>query len=84
MSDPEEPTYPVRAVVERLEGTVVLRVHVTSEGRVSAVEVFSSSGHAVLDAAAVRAVRNWQFTPAHRAGHPVSATVRLPVRFVLD
>jgi len=78
------PTYPARATVDRLQGTVLLRLGITVDGRVADVEVFTSSGHGVLDAAAVRAVRSWRFAPARRDGRPVAATVRLPVRFVLD
>ena len=77
------PVYPAGAVVDRLEGTVLLRVYVTAAGRVSGVEVAASSGHAVLDGAAVRAVRTWRFAPAERGGRPTAATVRLPVRFAL-
>ena len=78
------PTYPARALVDRMEGTVLLRLQVAGDGRVAEVEVFTSSGHRVLDAAAVRAVRSWRFAPARRGGRPVAATVRLPVRFALD
>ena len=78
------PTYPARAVGERLEGTVMLRVSITAEGSVGALEVFATSGHPILDAAAARAVRGWRFVPANRNGRSVSTTVRLPVRFALD
>ena len=82
--DNRPPTYPEQALIEQLEGTVVLRLHITSEGRVGSLDILTSSGHALLDAAAVRAVRAWRFAPAARAGHPVATTVRLPVRFLLD
>ena len=78
------PTYPARAMVDRLQGTVLLRLGISVDGRVADVEVFTSSGHGVLNAAAVRAVRGWRFAPARRDGRPVTATVRLPVRFALD
>ena len=52
------PTYPRRARLERLEGTVVLRLHVTAEGTVGKLEIASSSGFEILDAAAVEAVRS--------------------------
>ncbi len=82
--DNRPPTYPERALIDRLEGTVVLRLRITSEGRVEWLKVFSSSGHAILDAAAAQAVRSWRFAPASSAGRPTAATVRLPVRFSLD
>ena len=76
--------YPAQAVADRLQGTVLLRFRITPEGRVAQLELLSSSGHPILDAAAVRAVRAWRFIPARRAGLPVATTVRLPVRFELD
>jgi protein TonB len=82
--DNRPPTYPLQAVLDRFQGTVTLRVHITSEGHVAKLEILLSSGHAILDAAAVRAVRAWRFAPARRGGRPVAATVHLPVRFVLD
>ena len=78
------PTYPQGAIIRRFEGTVVLRLEITPEGRVGGLEVVSSSGHAILDAAAARAIRAWRFAPATRAGRAVAVTVRLPVRFSLD
>jgi len=78
------PTYPMAAVVNHQEGTVLLRVRITAEGDVGGVEIILSSGHPILDAAAAGAVRTWHFLPAHRGRRPVPATVRLPVRFSLD
>ncbi|HYW78109.1 MAG TPA: energy transducer TonB [Thermoguttaceae bacterium] len=82
--DNRPPTYPAHAARERLEGTTLLRVRITAEGTVAELELISTSGHSVLDAAAVRAVRTWRFQPAMRGGRPAATTVRLPVRFALD
>ena len=84
LRDNRPPLYPAQAVVDRLEGTVILRIHITAEGDVADVTVYRSSDRAILDAEAVRAVRQWRFDPARRGGRPVPATVRLPVRFSLD
>jgi protein TonB len=82
--DNRPPIYPNQAIAERLQGTVLLRIELTSEGTVGAIEVAAGSGHAILDAAAVQAVRSWRFQPAMRFGRPIPYTVRLPVRFSLD
>lgn len=82
--DNRPPTYPSHAARERLEGTTLLRIRITAEGNVAELEVVSTSGHPILDAAAVSAVRTWRFLPAMRNGRPVATTVRLPVRFALD
>lgn len=78
------PTYPEIAIKRRWEGTVLLRLDVTPEGRVGRVEILRGSGHDVLDGEAVRAVRAWRFVPAIRDGRPVATSVRLPVRFDLS
>ncbi len=78
------PIYPPRAHAENLEGRVVLSLEIDLDGRVRSVEVASSSGHAILDAAAVRAVRAWRFEPARLDGQPVAWSGKLPVRFVLE
>lgn len=82
--DNRPPLYPAQAVAARQEGTVTLRLEIAPSGSVAKVEVLSSSGHAVLDAEAVRAVRSWRFVPATERGLPVAAAVRLPVRFTLE
>jgi len=83
LRDNRPPDYPLEALRQRFEGTVLLRVHVAANGRVAEVEILDSSGHPILDAAAVRAIRSWRFAPATRGGRPVAATVRQPVRFSL-
>jgi len=77
------PIYPVEAVRDGWEGTVLLRLYVNADGSVARVEVISSSEHGILDAAAVDGVGNWHFEPARRFGHPVACTVCQPVRFSL-
>jgi len=77
------PPYPLAARLSRREGTVLLEVTVTGQGRVAEVEVLRSSGEADLDRAAVAAVRRWTFHPATAGGRAVAARVEVPVRFRL-
>lgn len=77
------PKYPPAARRERREGVVLLAVEVGANGRPQAVAVKKSSGVALLDEAAVTAVRRWTFEPARSAGLPVAHTVEVPVRFSL-
>ena len=79
-----EPAYPARARREGLEGTVALNILVSKEGRPERVEIKQSSGAAILDNAALEAVRQWRFAPAKRAGDPVEAWVIVPLVFRLD
>jgi protein TonB len=75
------PVYPTAAQRAGLSGTVVLHIDVGAEGNVSAVRLAASSGHAVLDAAALQAARRWRFRPAQRDGRPVAMTVRYEIEF---
>lgn len=77
------PVYPRLARVHDQEGRVVLGVRVLPSGAVDTVRVERSSGFALLDEAALAAVRRWRFAPALRSGSPVPASLRVPVRFVL-
>jgi periplasmic protein TonB len=81
--DNAPPDYPAEAIARNLEGTVLLRLHIAASGMVERVEVVTSSGHDVLDSAAVEAVSQWRARPAHRAGIAVATVELLPVRFRL-
>lgn len=77
------PVYPPMAVQMGWQGRVVLQVEVLRDGRAGQVSVARSSGHAVLDEAAMQAVRGWQFVPARRDGQLVDQTFLVPLPFVL-
>jgi len=77
------PSYPESARRRGEQGRVMLRVTVSSEGSPMDVSVADSSGHPILDEAAVSAVRRWRFTPATQAGRPLVATAEVPVVFHL-
>jgi protein TonB len=77
--------YPRLAQREEWEGTVILRAQVMPNGRVGAVTVQKSSGHSVLDDAAVSAAKsNGVFVPATQGGVPVIGMVTFPVYFKLQ
>lgn len=78
-----KPDYPAEARRLREEGVVMLSVSVSSEGRVTGVSVAQSSGHPLLDQAALEAVRHWTFEPAQALGFPVTSKPTVPVRFKL-
>jgi protein TonB len=67
-----------------LEGKVILRVHVSADGDSEGVSVVQSSGHDILDEAAINAVEGWRFVPAKRGDSNVSSTVNVPINFKLD
>ncbi|GAB4336000.1 MAG: hypothetical protein Kow0099_08700 [Candidatus Abyssubacteria bacterium] len=78
-----KPVYPRAARRRGEEGTVVLLVTVLANGRVAEIAIESSSGHAALDEAALKAVGRWRFEPAMRRGRPVTTRARIPVEFSL-
>lgn len=78
------PEYPDFAADQGLEGTVVLRVKVLPNGKPGEVKVKKSSGHGILDDAAVTAAKRWAFTPAKRGNTPVEGWAIFPVEFKLQ
>lgn len=78
------PTYPEAARRAGQQGLVMLRVQVNARGTVDAVSVSESSGHSLLDQAAIKAVRKWKFRPATMGPMAVECEVEVPVRFKLD
>jgi protein TonB len=70
---------------KHLEGEVLLRVRVGTDGLPLAVEIARSSGHRVLDDAARRTVlAQWRFRPAMRDGLAVQAVGLVPIVFRLS
>lgn len=53
------------------------------DGRPLAVKVEESSGHTVLDEAALAAVRDWEFQPMMAGPLALASAVEVPVRFYL-
>lgn len=79
-----KPKYPSVARSRGWTGKVILQVRVSADGEAEQVTVAQSSGHEILDEAAVSAVENWRFTPAKRGDTAVASTVRVPMNFQLD
>lgn len=75
------PPYPIAARAQRLEGAALLLVAVDDAGRPVRVTLRRSTGSAILDEAAVRAVWAWRFEPARAGGQTIAASVEVPVRF---
>lgn len=78
------PSYPETARKMGQEGLVELLVSVNRGGGADAVEIRESSGFALLDQAAVKAVRRWKFHPARIGTLAVDSKVEVPIRFRLS
>jgi periplasmic protein TonB len=57
------PPYPVEALKNRLQGKVVVDVIVGADGNPTHVKIAKSSGHKILDDAAITTVAKWRFPP---------------------
>lgn len=75
--------YPRVAILNRQQGTVVVRLLILQSGEVGDVSVVRSSGYPQLDAAALVGTGSWRYLPAVRNGAPVSAEITVAIRFKL-
>jgi protein TonB len=78
------PTYPMKALRDHEQGTVRVLAQVDVNGDVTDTDVVGRSGWMILDRAASNEVRHWKFSPALHDGHPVVASVEVPVNYRLD
>jgi protein TonB len=77
------PYYPEMARRNGWTGLCMVRVAVTAQGQAGSVSLARSSGHGILDQAALTAVRKWKFSPRMVRGNAVPCTVEVPVNFSL-
>lgn len=75
------PTYPAIARSIRLEGTVVLQAIISRSGTIENLRVIS--GPALLQTAAIDAVRQWRYQPYELDGQPVEVETTVNVVFTL-
>ncbi len=78
------PEYPHAARKAGLAGEVTVLLEIALDGTVDAAHVEVSSGHAVLDDAALLQLSKWTFEPARRAGIAVRGTYRTVIEFALQ
>lgn len=78
------PSYPIDARRRQEQGVVRLRLLVGPDGRVSDIEIASSSGSASLDRAALGAVKHWRWKPQVRNGSPVAVRGIVTIPFKLS
>ena len=78
------PEYPPQAKKRGYEGTVILEVLVTKEGKAGKGSVFQSSRYSSLDEAAVSSVKKWRFEPGEMGDNKVDMPVKIPIRFKLE
>lgn len=77
------PSYPVESRQLREQGTVILAVLLSPDGRVDQISIKQSSGFFRLDRAAMRAVRHWRWSPTLVDGQAVAVRGMLTIPFIL-
>ena len=76
--------YTKEAMQARIEGTVTMSVIVQDDGKVGEVTVTESLDQQYgLDAAAVNAIKQWEFNPGTKEGKPVAVRVNVEMSFHL-
>ncbi|TMB31497.1 MAG: energy transducer TonB [Deltaproteobacteria bacterium] len=75
--------YPRDAQHRNIEGDVVLRILVDSDGSLAKVDVISEPGQG-LGAAGARAIRAFRFRPGKLGGTPVATTITFTLQFRLE
>lgn len=74
--------YPQAALDNRIEGRVVLNLHIDKNGEINDIEILKSLGYE-CDEAAIRAVKSIKWTPAKQRDKGVMAWMGVPVVFKL-
>lgn len=77
------PVYPAAAARTNQEGWVELEFIVDTSGTVKNISIVNSQPERLFDAAAVKALRQWKFTPAEKGGAAIEAQVRQRIDFKL-
>jgi len=75
------PIYPRAARRNGAEGRTLLLADISVKGKAKSVSLLSSSGHTLLDQAAIKAVKKWTFIVARRLGIPVESQLQIPIVF---
>ncbi len=79
-----KPAYTAEAMRAKVQGVVWLRCVVMPDGSVGRVEVVRSLDSTFgLDQEAVKAARQWRFSPGTRLGEPVAVRITIELTFTL-
>jgi TonB family protein len=76
-----KPTYTNRAMLERIEGSVMLELIVRANGTPTNIRVTRSLDPDGLDGEAVRAASQWRFEPGRLNGLPVDVVASIQIDF---
>ena len=66
-----EPTYPERALRRGIEGRVLIEFSISRSGAVMSPRIVASEPSSIFDEAALKAIRQWRYSPRIEKGVPV-------------
>lgn len=78
------PTYPPEAREAGIEGTVILQLLISKEGKTAKTNIIQGVDGSGLNDAAVTAIKDMSWKPALFNDEPVSVWITLPLHFKLD
>lgn len=76
--------YPATARLQRLEGRAVVRIVVQEDGHIASAAIAKSSGHDLLDLAALETVRQASPLTLSQPLEKSSVTMQIPLGYYLD
>ena len=76
-----QPVYPPLAKNVRIQGPVVLAAIISKAGTIDNLQVLS--GHPMLVAAAIDAVKQWRYRPYILNNEPIEVQTQITVNFIL-
>lgn len=80
---PPRPFYPAEAKSRQEQGRVVVRIEADELGHITSTRIEESSGHPLLDEAALASLKGVRFKPILDAGRPIRFSALLPFDFRL-
>jgi periplasmic protein TonB len=75
------PPYPAAAFAARIEGRVIVKVHVMADGKPAEVQLLQTSGSAQLDRSALDTLAKWELQPARKNGEAIDQWIEIPIHF---
>jgi protein TonB len=76
--------YPHSAKRRNIEGLVLVEVWLDEKGKQIKQRIINSSGHQILDKAALKGISQWQFSRQQDDGQAIAYRVQVPINFGLN
>ncbi|GEM75796.1 energy transducer TonB [Vibrio sagamiensis] len=84
ITKPVQPRYPRSARKRGIEGVALYEIWLDKNGKQVKQILIQSSGAKILDSSALKAIKQWQFSPYISDGQSIAHRIQIPVRFRLD